>query len=93
MAQAGVRVGGIPKWVRERRSTYLRRHMEKCGFTRGSLADLMGVDQSYISRIVSGVRTPSLEVSVALSERLGVPLAELATALVGPRTGTGASHG
>lgn len=67
------------------RGEYLRGAMERGGFTRASLAAKLGVDQSYVSRIVSGGRTPSLEVAVAMAGYLGVPLVELAHVLA---TGT-----
>lgn len=73
----------IPRAIRERRARFLSRQMEAGGFTRASLAQEMGLDHSYISRLVSGHRTPSLEVAVVLAQKFHLPLAELAEVLVG----------
>lgn len=69
--------------VRKVRATYMGGVMAARGYTRASLAFHLNLDQSYISRIISGDRTPSLEVAVGLAAHIGVPLAELADAMLG----------
>ena len=44
------------------------------GLSQGALAELAGTTQSYVSRIESGVRTPTLDTLVALASVLGCTL-------------------
>lgn len=46
------------------------RRMER-GWSQGDLARLIGVDHSYISRLESGKRVPSVGMLARLSEALG----------------------
>ena len=44
------------------------------GLSQGSLAEMAGTTQSYVSRIESGVRTPTLDTLVSLALALGCTL-------------------
>lgn len=47
------------------------------GLTQTQLADRIGCRQKDISRWENGVRSPSLPYALALSDALGVPVADL----------------
>lgn len=47
------------------------------GLTQTQLADKLGCRQKDISRWENGVRSPSLPYALALSDALGVPVADL----------------
>lgn len=77
---------GLRKDLRDRRrarTKWLTQAMEHAGHTMTTLAAASGTDLSYISRIISAHRTPSLNVTVLLARALGVPLQELADVLIG----------
>ena len=46
--------------------------------THKSIAEAAGIDVSYVSMILSGKRTPSLGVSMRISNFLGITVDELA---------------
>lgn len=64
------------------RRTWMLARMDEAGLTTAALADKLHLDTTYVSRIVNGHRTPSLEVTVALAIALGVDLDQLADVLV-----------
>lgn len=56
---------------RKARTVALTRAMEEVGHTITTLSRATGVDRSYISRILSGHRTPSLDATYRLARVLG----------------------
>jgi transcriptional regulator with XRE-family HTH domain len=71
----------LARGYRARRS-FLLAKMDEAGLTTAALADKLALDTTYVSRIVNGHRTPSLEVAMALAVVLGVKLDDLAEILV-----------
>lgn len=70
---------------RSKRKVVLIHQMEDvCGLTMTGLAVRTGVDISYISRIFSGARVPSLDTSVRLAAALQMTLQEFADILIPP---------
>lgn len=64
------------------RRRFLIAAMEDAGYTMGTLAARLKLDTTYISRVVNGHRTPSLEVAAALAAVLNIPIGELVEVLV-----------
>lgn len=54
----------------------LRQAIKTCGETRYAIAKATGVDQSTLSRFVSGERGLSMEALDAVAEHLGLELAD-----------------
>jgi transcriptional regulator with XRE-family HTH domain len=50
----------------------LRRYRERAGFSQARLAQLSGLDHSYLSRLESGRRMPTREVVLRLAEALAL---------------------
>jgi transcriptional regulator with XRE-family HTH domain len=64
-------------------STFARRVRQRraeLGLSQEALAELSGLDRTYISGIERGVRNPTLSTAEKLAGALGVPLAWLVTA-------------
>jgi transcriptional regulator with XRE-family HTH domain len=64
-------------------STFARRVRQRrteLGLSQEALAELSGLDRTYISGIERGVRNPTLSTAEKLAEALSVPLAWLVTA-------------
>lgn len=70
------------KVAREARRARFVMYMEQAGHTMTSLAQATGIDRSYISRIISGTRTPALDTTIRLSRALRVGLEEVARTLM-----------
>lgn len=70
------------KMAREARRARFVMYMERAGHTMTSLAHETGIDRSYISRIISGTRTPALDTTIRLSRALRVGLDDLARTLM-----------
>jgi len=51
----------------------LDEHMKAKGLTNQALAELLGVDASYVSRLRGGRRRPSIQVAAKLEELTGIP--------------------
>lgn len=69
------------------RRRYIRKYLEDImkakGWNIAQFAAMCGLHHSYLSRIISGHRTPSLHTAMVLSVALERPLAEVANVLVG----------
>jgi transcriptional regulator with XRE-family HTH domain len=63
------------------RHTNLAEALKASGLTQAQYAALLGLSQSYLSRLVNGVLEPPLHVAVRVAERAGVPV----ESLVAPR--------
>lgn len=50
---------------------------KRTGKTQQWLADQLGVERSYISRLASGDRQPALDLALRISELTGVPVEAL----------------
>lgn len=55
----------------------IRQLREAAGLSGNALAKLAGIGQSTLSRIESGVHSPTLDVLEKISDALGITLAEL----------------
>lgn len=55
----------------------MRIYREKKGMNQTELAEAVGISQSEISSYESGVKSPRVNVAVAIAEVLGVTIGEL----------------
>lgn len=55
----------------------IRELRQEIGFSQERLADIAGLDRSYVGGIERGTRNPSLKNILAISKALGVPPADL----------------
>lgn len=67
---------------RKQRRTDFHLALERRGVNLTQLASRTGLSMSYISRIVSGVRTPSLLTTIELARALGLGIVEMAGMLL-----------
>ena len=63
--------------ARRRLGVRVRCSREERGLTQQSLADVIGIDRTYLSGIENGRRNVSFENLVRLARGLGIPLSEL----------------
>lgn len=80
------RAVALQKWRRERRRqlrVYLMLKIAERGWTITHMAQTCEINLSYLSRIINGYRTPSLETTMRIARAFGVPLEELANMVVG----------
>ena len=63
--------------ARRRLGVRVRSSREKRGLTQQSLADVIGIDRTYLSGIENGRRNVSFENLVRLARGLDIPLSEL----------------
>ena len=63
--------------ARRRLGVRVRSSREERGLTQQSLADVIGIDRTYLSGIENGRRNVSFENLVRLARGLGIPLSEL----------------
>jgi len=68
---------------RKKLGLFISKHREKLGLTQGALAEAVGIKRPYLSQIESGARVPSEEVVEKLLLRLGSPMREFVTEVVG----------
>lgn len=68
---------------RKAKRVYFETFMQTRGINLTQFAARVACSHSYISRIVSGDRTPSLDTTVHLAKFMEVPLQQLADVLVG----------
>lgn len=68
--------------MRRQRESDIRRLLSDRGLNLTMVAARMALSHSYISRIVSGTRTPSLQVAIDMAAVLRIPLAEMAAHLL-----------
>lgn len=59
----------MPKTGRERLIEYRDRHFRN----QYELADLLELDQAYLSQLLSGKRRPGLPIAFRIEERTGIP--------------------
>lgn len=57
----------------------VRQRRVELGLSQEKLAELSGLDRTYISGIERGVRNPTLSTAERVAQALGVPLAWLVT--------------
>lgn len=62
-------VCGMQKTGRERLAEYRDRY----GYKQYELAELLGIDDAYLSQLLSGKRRPGLPIAVRIEERTGIP--------------------
>jgi DNA-binding XRE family transcriptional regulator len=55
----------------------VKKHREKCGFSRAELAQKAGLHQTYIGLLEREKRSPNLETAMAIADALGLPLAQM----------------
>lgn len=55
----------------------VRRRRLALGLSQEALAEMAGVDRTYISGIERGVRNPTIRTAGRIAEALGVPLRDL----------------
>ena len=60
-----------------RKAATLAEFLEATGTTQATFAERVGVQQSLISRIVRGERTPSLGLAVRIAKEAGIPVESL----------------
>jgi DNA-binding XRE family transcriptional regulator len=53
----------------------LRQWIDRFQFNQRQAADLLGIDQTYISQLLNGKRTPGLEMAVRIEHAMGIPAA------------------
>lgn len=57
--------------------TNLREFLERSGERQQDFAKRVGVSSSYVSRLASGRRTPSLPMAVRIADAANIPLESL----------------
>jgi transcriptional regulator with XRE-family HTH domain len=55
----------------------LAQYLKQSGITQQEFADILGVSQSYISRVANGIQEPSLEMALQISEKANIPIESL----------------
>jgi len=60
-------------------SQNLKRILEARGWSKQHLADLCGIDRAYVSRLISGEHSPSLELSERIANACDLELYEILT--------------
>lgn len=68
----------------QRLGVRVRSVRQACGLTQEQLAERAGLHPTYVAKIETGARLPSLETVDRLAEALGVPLALIVEALDTP---------
>lgn len=52
---------------------WLTSEMEKQRYSQASLSKVMGISQSFVSRVLSGEKTPSVDFCIKIAQALDVP--------------------
>lgn len=60
-------------------ATQLREWIERRGIQQNEAADILGIDQSFVSHILSGRRTPGLRRAVKIERITGIPVSSWAS--------------
>lgn len=63
--------------LQERFGAAVRRARKAKGLSQEQLAQIAGLDRTYISGLERGVRNPALSTQERIAQALGVPLVEL----------------
>jgi len=58
-------------------SRVVKKHREKCGFSRAALAEKAGLHQTYIGLLEREKRSPNLDTAKAIANALGLSLTEI----------------
>jgi ribosome-binding protein aMBF1 (putative translation factor) len=58
-------------------SRVVKKHREKKGFSRATLARMAGLHQTYVGLLEREERSPNLDTAKALADALGLPLARM----------------
>ena len=58
-------------------SQVVKKHREKCGFSRAELAQKAGLHQTYIGLLEREKRSPNLDTAKAIADALGSSLAQM----------------
>lgn len=53
-------------------------YLERTGTTQSQLAERLGISQPFLSQIINGQRTPSLDLAALIEDKTGVPMRTLA---------------
>lgn len=61
------------------RNEALAAWLDRSRMTQRELAELAGISEAMVSRILSGQNTPSLPVALRLAELTGVPIKQFAS--------------
>lgn len=56
----------------------LATYLEDTETTQAELAEKLGISQPFLSQIVNGQRSPSLELAALIEDKTGVPMRALA---------------
>lgn len=67
----------VPDDVRLRLGRAVRGERQRRGLSQEELAELAGLDRTYISGLERGTRNPALTTQHKVADALGVPLADL----------------
>lgn len=63
--------------IRQNIGRNIRRLRTAQGLTQSTLADMVGINRPYFSRIESGSENPSIDMLIKITEGLEVPLSTL----------------